>query len=117
VNNLEKELLKWFSQEYPEFKLGKAISSLVVSDREYTGGGFVTSFTKNIIEGCSSSFNLDGPLVKASILEIGAETTLIISNGQIDCLDVLVIGNGNIEGLETFNLVAQEINVIYDINT
>ena len=117
MSNLEKELLKWFSKEYPEFKLDKTISSLEVSDREYTGGGFVTSFTENKIEGCSSSFNLDGPLVKASILEIGAETTLVISNGQIDCLDVLVIGCGNIEELETFNLVAQEINYIDDTNT
>lgn len=114
MNSLEKELLKWFGREYTQIKLAELASTLEVYDREYTGVGFITEFTSNKIDGCSSSFNLCGPLIKAPTLEIGAETTLVISNGHIDLLDVLVVGSGNIEDLETFELITQEINYIHD---
>ncbi len=114
MNKLEKEILLWIGETYPDEMLSDLIPSLKVVEREYTGSGVFVSFVHNKREGRSKSYHLIGPLIRSSNLEFGAETTLSVKNGSVDCLEILVIGSGAIEGVCSYELVKQEINFIVD---
>ncbi|RCU52511.1 hypothetical protein DU002_00645 [Corallincola holothuriorum] len=114
MNHLERQVLDWIAESYPELNLGEQVSHLEVIEREYTGAGVTTSFDASGQLSELRSFNLVGPLVVSPALASDAETMLCIIDGVVDYLDILVRGDGSVEAIDTFKLLDEKVNFIDD---
>ena len=114
MNDLEKSIIQFIVNSYPEEFQSICISDLTVSEREYTGSGVIVSFehpSTDCID--SKSINFIGPLIEAPELDLGTETALYVENGCLDCLDILVRGGGHIQSVTSYQLLDEDVNFVY----
>ncbi len=110
-NALEQAILEWFKRVHNNPGLSAQIDSAKLKSREYTGIGFFVDFdvSRELRPVDLRAFGgspIDGPIIHSPDISIGALTELFVSDGYIDELEIIAIGDHFAEQLDTFELTS-----------